>query len=57
MAFDFSYFCMKHNFWLGIDPKSERHVLGIPVSNPMVTTSTPAGWKQSSAYPWSSRPS
>ena len=36
MPYQFSYFSKEHNYWLGTDPKSGRHLLGIPVSNPMV---------------------
>jgi hypothetical protein len=36
VAYEFSYFSEPHNYWLGTDPESKRHVLGIPVSNPMV---------------------
>ena len=36
MAYELSHFSEQHNFWLGTDPASGRHVLGIPVSNPMV---------------------
>jgi hypothetical protein len=36
MAYEFSYSSEQHNYWLGADPESKRHILGIPVSNPMV---------------------
>ena len=36
MAYEFNYFSEQHDYWLGEDPESKRHVLGIPVSNPMV---------------------
>ncbi|MCB9441569.1 MAG: hypothetical protein H6523_15135 [Mycolicibacterium sp.] len=36
MAYEFTYFSKENNYWLGIDPKSGRTLLGIPVSNPMV---------------------
>lgn len=36
MAYEFSYFSEQHNYWLGTDPESKRHVLGIPVSSSMV---------------------
>jgi hypothetical protein len=36
MAYEFTYFSIDHNYWLGIDPESGRHMIGIPVSNPMV---------------------
>jgi hypothetical protein len=36
MPYDFTFFCEEHNYWLGADPSSGRHILGIPVSNPMV---------------------
>lgn len=36
MAYEFSYFSEQHHYWLGADPDSKRHILGIPVSNPMV---------------------
>jgi hypothetical protein len=36
MKYEFSYFSREHNYWLGVDSKSGRHLLGIPVSNPMV---------------------
>lgn len=36
MTYEFSYFSREHNYWLGTDPESGRHILGIPVSNPMV---------------------
>lgn len=36
MVYEFSYFSDKHDYWLGTDPESKRHILGIPVSNPMV---------------------
>ena len=36
MTYEFNYFSEEHNYWLGTDPESGRHILGIPVSNPMV---------------------
>jgi hypothetical protein len=36
MTYEFSYFSRDHNYWLGKDPESGRHLLGIPVSSPMV---------------------
>lgn len=36
MTYEFSYFSKDHDYWLGSDPESGRHLLGIPVSNPMV---------------------
>ena len=36
MTYEFSYFSKEHDYWLGTDPESKRHLLGIPVSNPMV---------------------
>lgn len=36
MAYDLTYFSEEHNYWLGTDPETGRHLLGIPVSNPMV---------------------
>jgi hypothetical protein len=36
MTYEFSYFSREHDYWLGTDPQSGRHILGIPVSNPMV---------------------
>ncbi|MGO9504262.1 MAG: hypothetical protein ACLPUO_22400 [Streptosporangiaceae bacterium] len=36
MTYDFSFFSREHDYWLGKDPDSGRHLLGIPVSNPMV---------------------
>ena len=36
MTYEFSHFAPEHDYWLGIDPVSNRHVLGIAVSNPMV---------------------
>jgi hypothetical protein len=36
VTYEFSYFSREHNYWLGTDPESGRHILGIPVSNPMV---------------------
>ena len=36
MTYDFSFFSREHDYWLGTDPDSGRHLLGIPVSNPMV---------------------
>lgn len=36
MTYEFSYFSREHDYWLGTDPDSGRHLLGIPVSNPMV---------------------
>ena len=36
MTYEFSYFSREHNYWLGTDPESGRHIFGIPVSNPMV---------------------
>jgi len=36
MTYEFSYFSKEHDYWLGTDPESGRHLLGIPVSNPMV---------------------
>jgi hypothetical protein len=36
MPYEFSFFSKEHDYWLGTDPESKRHLLGIPVSNPMV---------------------
>jgi hypothetical protein len=36
MTYDFTYFSRDHDYWLGTDPESGRHILGIPVSNAMV---------------------
>lgn len=36
MAYQFDYFSHEHDYWLGSDPESGRHLVGIPVSNPMV---------------------
>jgi hypothetical protein len=36
MTYEFGYFSKEHDYWLGTDPESKRHLLGIPVSNPMV---------------------
>lgn len=36
MKYEFSYFSEEHDDWLGLDPDSKRHILGIPVSNPRV---------------------
>jgi hypothetical protein len=36
MAYELSFFSENHDYWLGTDPESKRHVLGIPVTNPMV---------------------
>lgn len=36
MAYELSIFSEENDYWLGTDPESKRHVLGIPVSNPMV---------------------
>jgi hypothetical protein len=36
MTYDFTYFSDDYSYWLGTDPESKRHLLGIPVSNPMV---------------------
>ncbi len=36
MAYELSFFSDQNDYWLGRDPESRRHVLGIPVSNPMV---------------------
>jgi len=35
-VYEFSYFSEQHGYWLGSDPESKQHILGIPVSNPMV---------------------
>jgi hypothetical protein len=35
MEYAFAYSFREHDYWLGIDPASGRHLLGIPVSNPM----------------------
>lgn len=36
MTYEFTYFSEEHDYWLGTDPESGRHILGITVSNPMV---------------------
>ncbi|OBK34882.1 hypothetical protein A5658_10770 [Mycobacterium sp. 1245111.1] len=36
MTYEFTYSSDDHDYWLGVDPESKRHILGIPVSNPMV---------------------
>lgn len=36
MAYEFTCFSREHSYWLGTEPASSRHILGIPVSNPMV---------------------
>jgi hypothetical protein len=36
MPYEFSMFSKEHDYWLGTDPESRRHLLGIPVSNSMV---------------------
>jgi hypothetical protein len=36
MPYEFGFFSKEHNYWLGTDSESRRHLLGIPVSNPMV---------------------
>jgi hypothetical protein len=36
MTYEFTYFSAEHNYWLGTDPESGRHILGVPVSNPIV---------------------
>lgn len=35
MTYEFTYFSREYDYWLGTDPKSGRHLLGIPVSNPV----------------------
>ncbi|ODR04444.1 hypothetical protein AWC26_20130 [Mycobacterium shimoidei] len=36
MKYEFTYFSKEHDYWLGTDLQSGQHILGIPVSNPMV---------------------
>lgn len=36
MKYEFDYFSREHDYWLGTDPGSGRHLLGVPVSNPLV---------------------
>jgi hypothetical protein len=36
VTYVFTYFSGEHDYWLGTDPESGRHILGIPVSNPVV---------------------
>jgi hypothetical protein len=36
VVYEFSYFSDLHDYWLGTDSDSKRHILGIPASNPMV---------------------
>lgn len=36
MKFEFTHFRRDHDYWLGRDPDSGGHLLGIPVSNAMV---------------------
>jgi hypothetical protein len=36
MPYEFDFFSKEHDYWLGTDSESKRHLLGIPVSNPMV---------------------
>jgi hypothetical protein len=36
MIYEFTYFSKEHKYWLGTDRESGRHLLGIPVSNPIV---------------------
>jgi hypothetical protein len=36
MTYEFTYFSSENDYWLGTDPDTGRHLLGIPVSNQMV---------------------
>lgn len=36
MTYEFTYFADEHDYWLGSDSDSGRHLLGIPVSSQMV---------------------
>lgn len=43
MTYEFSYFSKEHDYWLGTDPESKRHLLGIPVRTLWLITSNPIG--------------